>query len=220
MNNIRLPKHIDNEMDFHKYQNKYNCTYTIDDFINDYRVSERAAKEFLKDVDHISISQSLYVEFNKKYEGSFLKRKKFFNRLEVFKELVKEGIINFNLNYMGCRLNESGRYEPVNNEVTSEKIPVSHVYNHYIFFMDILETSGSISEMGSLFNEKTPTHKRKNNRAVKKMEGIEICVGKKIKRYHPLLPEIIFMDAIVAHNIATEIIKEKMIGLVCLLNEK
>lgn len=207
MMNDQLPKNVDSEQEFYKYRDKFDCFYTMDDFMEEYRISKSTAKKLLQGVDHLSITQSLYTRLNKKFDG--MGQKLFYNREGVFKALVEDSAITFSFNHMPTKENESGQREPIYTEVQKEPIPVVIIHKLRDYFMDIAINSGTVPEMGKLFDETSPTDRKRNNRNVKQLEGIEICIGERIKRYQPLISELFKTDAMISYILGAEINEHK-----------
>lgn len=175
-----LPKKIETEEEFNKIRIEYHCDYTIDDFIEMFRVSERTMKDLLKGIEHISISKSLYLTMKERY-GNSINRQQFYNREHTIFELVKDRKIVFKLNYIHYTLLDGVFYKS-KNELESIEIFPSVVFKYRDCFYSLLETAGSTTDVNNIFKG----NKRQSNRKVKRIEGMEINIGKNIKRYMPL----------------------------------
>ena len=163
-------EYIKSESMFRECQKTYN--YTLDDFMKEYRVSERTAETLLKGVNCITISQSLYTRL------PGVKRKKFYNRVEVFESLVNDGTIVFNVKFLSKIFIGT---KQKNKETSSEHIPPSYVIRHRDIFMDIARLAKSAEEV-----VRKDAHKRTINRYYSKIEGIEVVAGKQSRRIYPL----------------------------------
>lgn len=172
-----LPKNIDTEEAFNSFSVEYDCDYTIDDFMAEYQVSKRLADSLLKDIDHISISQSLFVRLNE------ISRKKFFNRSHVFESLLMSRKLIYNLKYfkragLGTRMKET--------EVTAEYIPAIYVLQRAELFYDLLVHGVSPKEATGLID----SPKKTINNRYKQIEGVEILLGdnekKQVRRLYVL----------------------------------
>lgn len=196
----KLPKNINTVGLLKEYWHTHNYFYTIDDFIEDYRISERTAKDLLKDVDHISITQSLYTKLKD------VNRKKFYNKMELFKSLVMQGKISYTYNYMATLKDENGEFYHRDNTVTKEKIKAETVFKFIEFFEDITRISSSTSEVNKAFNDNHPSAKRRTDKQVQTMEGIEINIGKGIRRFHSFLIGFSQLDNIIAYILGLEVL--------------
>lgn len=175
-----LPKNINTEQEFYRLREKHQCDYTIDDFIAEYRISKRLADTLLSDIDHISVTQGLHRRLRRE-QG--IKRKKFFNREDVFYSLVGNKKVVFNLRYF--RNAGLGLKSP-EDKVTSEQIPSGYVFDDMRFFLQVLvdaEPPGEVTGLSDSYNEMISLR-------YKKVEGVEVSISGKsksqIRRLYPL----------------------------------
>lgn len=198
-----MTRNIDNEQEFNRIRTAGRYDYTIDDFIEMLRVSERTMKDLLENIDHISISRGLYLNLKKKY-GDSINRQQFYNREYVIRELVKSRRVVFKLNYIPHIYLESERvFDKQQNEVESIEVFPSIVFKYKDYFYSLLETAGGTTDIKDRFKG----NKRQLNREVKRIEGIEINISKNTKRYMPLMIEHNLMDALINYVLVAEVIE-------------
>lgn len=169
-----MTRNIDSEQEFNDIRTAGNYDYTVDDFINEYRVSKRLADTLLKDIDHISISQSLYIRLSE------VDRKKFYNRVEVFKSLVNSGklcfyVKHFDFMWLGTRKKDD-------NSILSGRLQPGYIFNRLDIFLHILNEAKTPREVTSMPHE----NKEKVNRHYNRIEGVEVRIGTQIRRLYKL----------------------------------
>lgn len=197
-----LPKNIDTEKELVSYMTKWHHLYSIDDFIEDYGVSERTAKELLKGIDHISITQRLFTELK-----PVIKRKKFYNHEELFKQLVKRDRIKYTLNYTPAEV-RNGVADKLYKIAQKKDIPISMILEHWGFFEWITRYSTASSDVAKAFRGKNPSAKRNINNQYHKLAGIETMIGDGTRKIYTLAPKVKRIDEVIIYWLYLELFKE------------
>lgn len=186
MDNVKT-EFIKTEQELIKYRNELGYKFTLDDFIEEYRIGKTNAKKYLSEVNSIKLIRSLFLKMKKKYPHK-IKHVKYYNENEIFLTLLDKGIIQFQYRY--------GDSMKVSN------IPNKFVKEHLSFFKeDCLKFSATPSEVSKRFLDKPKQYERAVNN---ELTSIVSIIGG-TARYHVLLDNQIKLDHIISWNIINAI---------------
>ena len=191
---------INTEKDLIKYRNHLAYTFTLDDFIAEYRVGKTNAKKYLKEVHSITLTQSLFLKLKKQYPET-IKHKKYYNENEIFMTLLDKGIIKFKYRKLFKRYSDIERLKAgdwYEKDMREKDIPKDFIKEHLDFFKyDCLKYSGTAGDMAKLF-ENDP---KRYERAVNNKETSIVSIIGNTKRYKVLLDTQDKLDHIISFNI-------------------
>lgn len=199
---------VKTEEELIKYRNHLGYTFTLDDFIEDYRISKTNAKKYLSEVDSIQLTQSLFINMKKKYPNT-IRRKNYYNENKIFLTLLDKGIIQFHYRKLFSKY--AGVKEFINNswykkEMKESRIPNDFVIKHMMFFKeDCLKISPTASETSKNFDNKPKQYERAVN---EELTSIVSTIGG-TARYRVLLDRQDELDHIISWNIIDALKEDK-----------
>ena len=199
---------ISTEKELIEYRNKLNYTYTLDDFVREYRIGKTNAKKYLREVKGIKLTQSLFIKMKNQYPET-IQHKNYYNENEILETLIDKGIIRFQYRKLIRKfknvesLLKNDWYE---REMTQHDIPKSFIKEHLDFFKyDCLKGSGTAGEVSKQFADKPKRYER----AVNDKETSIVSIIGNTKRYKVLLDNHDKIDHIISWNILNALKEDK-----------
>lgn len=193
-NNMHIVK---TEKELVNYRNRLGYTFTLDDFILEYRIGKTNAKKYLNEVNSIKLTQSLFLKMKKQYPNT-IQHVKYYNENEVFLTLLDKGIIKFQYKKL---IRKYGDIERLLNNDWYEKemkiydIPNKFIKEHLLFFKEYcLKISPTASETSKNFDNKPKQYERALNN---ELTSIVSTIGG-VSRYHVLLDKHNELDFIIS----------------------
>lgn len=195
---------VNTEQELIEYRNKLGYNYSLDEFVEDYRIGKTNAKKYLKAVRGIKLTQGLFLEMKKQYPET-IQHKNYYNENEIFETLLDKGIIRFQFRKLVYRFSDMESKilnDWYQKEMKTYDIPYTFVKEHQAFFKyDCLQHSPTPGEVSKMFSDEPKSYER----AVNNKETSIVTVIGNTKRYKVLLDNHDKLDHIISWNIINAI---------------